>query len=123
MSRKPIVAIDFDNTIVDWVDENNCVLKRGAVAAIQRLRDRNCFITIHTCRIGIGKQNGDLDTVVSEIRRILDEFGVPYDSIHLGTKVIADVYIDDRAVAFRGDWGKAVAETEALIFKRVVEDL
>lgn len=116
MSENPIIAVDFDNTIVDWVD-SECVLKRGARQSMQRLKDLGCTIIIHTCRIGIAKENDNLATVVEEIKRILDEFEVPYDSIHLGTKVIADAYIDDRAVAFRGDWSKTCDDTERLLFR------
>lgn len=116
MRESPIIAIDFDNTIVDWVD-SECVLKRGARQAMQRLKDLGCTIIIHTCRIGIAKETGNVAVVIEEIKRILEDFEIPYDSIHLGTKVIADAYIDDRAVAFRGDWSQACDDTEKLLFR------
>ena len=116
MSDNPIIAVDFDNTIVDWVD-SECILKRGAQQAMQRLKDDGCTIVIYTCRIGIAKENNNVDSVVAEIRRILDEFEIPYDSIHLGTKVVADAYIDDRGIAFRGDWAKAYDDTQKLLFR------
>jgi hypothetical protein len=31
-----------------------------------------------------------------------------FDEIHLGEKMVADVYIDDRGVAFDGNWTNAV---------------
>lgn len=122
MPQNPVIAVDFDNTLVDWLDDDNCVLKKGALQAIIRLKDSGCRIIIHTCRVGIAKKNGDLGQAVDGIRRILDSFGVPYDSIHLGTKVIADAYIDDRAVAFRDDWQRAVEDTELLLNGRKITD-
>lgn len=116
MSKIPVIAVDFDNTLVDWLDDERCVPKKGAATAMQRLKDRGCELVIYTCRIGIAKENGNVERVVSEIERILNEFEIPYDSIHLGTKIIADAYIDDRAVPFKGDWAKTCEETEKMIF-------
>ena len=119
MTRNHVIAVDFDNTIVDWIDAETCAVKKGAVRALQNLKDKGCTIIIHTCRIGIAKQNGDVESVVDGIKRILTEFEIPYDSIYLGTKIVADAYIDDRAIAFRGDWVAAQSETEKLLFGKI----
>lgn len=118
MPHNPIIAVDFDNTIVDWLDSERCVLKKGSLEALRTLKNKGCSIVIHTCRIGIAKSNGDLSEVLESIRNILDEFDVPYDSIHLGTKAVADAYIDDRAVPFRDNWQQTLIDTEQLVFKR-----
>jgi histidinol phosphatase-like enzyme len=117
MPRNPVIAVDFDNTIVDWLDSERCILKPGSREALKTLKKKGCTIVIHTCRIGIAKSNGDLSEVLDSIRSILDEFDVPYDSIHLGTKAIADAYIDDRAIQFRDNWQETLLETEKLVFR------
>jgi hypothetical protein len=113
----PIIAVDFDNTLVEWLEDNDFRVKTGAKDALQRLKARGCHIIIHTCRVGIARKSGTLDQELMEIERILDELEIPYDSIHLGTKVVADAYIDDRAVPFRGDWGVTLEQTMRFLFK------
>ena len=118
MRGNPVVAVDFDHTIVEMLESGSYAIKAGAVEALRSLKSKGCTIVIHTCRIGIAKGNGDLSDVIETIQSVLDQFDVPYDSIHLGTKVVADAYIDDRAVTFRGDWTEAQKEAESLIFER-----
>lgn len=118
MTENPVVAVDFDNTIVETLETGSYLLKKGAAEALRSLKSKGCTIVIHTCRIGIAKGNGDLAEVIETIQRVLEEFDVPYDSIHLGTKVVADAYIDDRAVTFRGNWTDTQKEAERLIFGR-----
>lgn len=120
MTHSPIVAIDFDNTLVELLDSGHYILKPGAAEAIQALKNKGCTIVIHTCRIGIAKGAGNIKEVVDNIQSILDQFDIPFDMIHMGTKVVADAYIDDRAVAFTGDWDRTRIETEKLIFENQV---
>jgi len=104
-----IVAIDFDGCIADyskgWLGENvfGDVIP-GCKEALQRMKDDGYKIIIYTVR---------------EHTRWLEQYfksnGIPYDYINEsvpgtysndGSKVYADVYIDDRAVTFDGNWEK-----------------
>ena len=72
----------------------------GAAAALARLRDQGWVVVIHT-----GRHFNHWRVTVDW----LDRHGLAYDQIVFG-KPPARVYIDDRAVAFQGDWD-AVCES------------
>ena len=93
------VAVDFDYTLV-----KRDTLIPGAKEAMQKLRDMGYNIIIHSCN------NRDW------IARVLNTNNIPYDYIWDSSldrgKPIADWYIDDRAIGFRGDWDAVVKEIE-----------
>jgi hypothetical protein len=42
----------------------------------------------------------------------LEEHGIPYDKIWSFGKPMADIYLDDRALNFRGKWVDSLQEIE-----------
>jgi hypothetical protein len=46
------------------------------------------------------------------IEEYMAKHEIPYDKIWTFGKPMADIFIDDRAVAFRGDWQDAVQQVE-----------
>lgn len=100
------ICIDIDGTIsqyIEWVDAKTFgeVLPHCA-ETIHHLKADGWFVIIYTTR-------GDKD----EIKIFLDENNIPFDAINenpnqpanaKGGKPLADVYIDDRAIQFDGDW-------------------
>lgn len=103
------VCIDIDGTIsqyTEWVDSKTFgeVLPHCA-ETIHHLKADGWFVIIYTTRAD-----------KAEITKFLEENNVPFDAINenpnqpdnaKGGKLIADVYVDDRAIQFDGDWERA----------------
>ena len=112
------IAIDFDGTISCYSGFKGKGIfgppVHGARRALDRLKAVGCTIIINTTR-----------SEVEAIRNYLELWELPFDYINFNprnkeldlspTKVIADVYIDDRNISFDGNWEKAVEK--ALHFK------
>lgn len=101
------LAVDFDGTIVDWKFPDIGPLKYGVIEALRELK-KFCDITIYSSRAN--QTLTDRRKYLYEMKEFLDRFGVPYDRIDTGIegKVIADFYIDDRAIEFKDDWLEVV---------------
>ena len=115
--NKKIACIDLDGTLAqysEWLGENhfgNAI--PGGANALETLRNNNWLLIIFTTR-----SNKDL------VRNFLESNNIPFDFINenpyqpsnaIGGKPYADLYIDDRAIQFNGDWTKTIEE--ALNFK------
>lgn len=110
-----VIAIDLDGTLIREAGGKILPLP-GAVDAMRQLRSQGHRIVIHSCRTGLAGECLDLE--VQQITAILNEFGIEYDEIFIGEKLVADAYIDDRAVPFRGDWEDAKAGLAELLQTR-----
>lgn len=100
------VCIDVDGTIshyIEWVDSKTFgeVLPHCA-ETIHHLKADGWYVIIYTTRADI-----------AEIGKFLEANNIPFDAINenpnqpdnaIGGKPIADVYVDDRAIQFDGDW-------------------
>jgi|Deesub1362B_J571_1020462.scaffolds.fasta_scaffold02356_6 hypothetical protein len=105
--RPRVVAVDLDGVILEhegWQGHNSFGrVKDGAIEALSEFRKHGYVIVIWTTRKN-----------VDEIRRYLEENGVPFDYINehpfgppgTSRKIWADVYLDDRAVRFE-NWEQA----------------
>ena len=103
------VCIDIDGTIshyIEWVDAKTFgeVLPHCA-ETIHHLKADGWYVIIYTTRAD-----------KNEIRKFLEANNVPFDAINenpnqpdnaIGGKPFADVYVDDRAIQFDGDWTEA----------------
>lgn len=110
------IAVDLDGTLATydgWKGEEHFgKLRDGAKDALEALKDKGHKIIVFTTR-------GDKEL----IKKWLDENELSYDHINENPdqpagssgKVIADVYIDDRAVNAKGNWKDIMVEvTKAL---------
>jgi adenylylsulfate kinase len=109
-----IVAIDFDGVIAQYDgykgDDHFLPPKPWAKEAIDVLRAHGIKVIIWTCR------NNE-----AQLKEYLDKFGIGYDAINadvhpeikspdqISRKVLADVYVDDRAVHFI-EWNSAMEQ-------------
>ncbi len=110
---KPVLAIDFDGTIAD--DSNFPVIgemKKGAREAIEKLSEKY-EIVINSCRTSKKfRSKPDYQKRVSEMIEWLKEHKVKYDRINMGDegKIVAKVYIDNRAIRFEDNWNKILKQ-------------
>lgn len=111
MTYNATVAVDFDNTLIYRDENGEYVAAPGAAEAMQALRKKGCRIIIHSCRTGIAHKHGSLTEELTFIETTLNRFGIDFDEIYAGQKMIADFYIDDRAITYRGDWEETLTET------------
>jgi hypothetical protein len=112
------LAIDLDNTIF-WYDpkmeEEFGPLVPGADVAIRKLKKAGHMILIWTCRLNASRYTeSEVLDQRNKIATALMASGVPFDQLVVGErgKVLADFYIDDRAIGvpIRLWKGKAVVD-------------
>jgi len=117
--RLPTVAVDLDGTLASMYDKFDPKKiekpRPGAKKSMQRFRDEGYQIIINTVR-------GDKKLV----RSWLEEHDIPFDHINenpdqpedASDKVVADLYLDDRAVDARRAWKTVADETIKRIEKK-----
>ena len=110
---RKILAVDFDDTISTYhTFPEYGTPKKGVKEALSRLI-KKYEIIIYTCRMNLKNPNRGLHHNGIEI--FLAKHQIPYDKIDLGLqgKIIADFYIDDRAIAFENNWDEITEALEA----------
>ncbi len=109
----PILALDFDGTIVEHKFPEVGELMPDAKATIKLLHEKGCRIIIWTCRKG---------PYVMRAGEFLLENGIPFDYINTNVpeinftskKIYADYYIDDKNLGGFPGWPE--------VFKIVMKD-
>lgn len=120
------IAIDFDGVLADYSngwqgDDVFGEVVDGASAATEVLKNDGWRIIIFTTR-----------KVSDKLKEWLKDNKISYDYINenpdqpesASGKVIADIYLDDRAVTFRGDWKWTVRDIAGFTpYERNKEDI
>jgi len=118
----PVAVVDFDNTICNW----NGVIGEygepvpGALKAIVDLKNQGYTFVLHTCRTAAEASPGtplkwektpaEKARVMKEVLRWLSYHNFPIENVWVHDKPFGDVYLDDRAVYFNGDWDETTRE-------------
>jgi hypothetical protein len=116
---RPLIAVDFDQTLCDSRYPKCGPIKDGAKEAMIALREMGFLLLIYSCRTCSWHFNifgGSADDSVMgrdhviAMKEWLDEREIPYDEIDDGSKgkPMADFYIDDKGVRFENNWPEIV---------------
>ena len=108
------VIVDFDGTICeDWFPAVGPP-KPNVREGLQKLEDAGFTVKISSCRTNSnwGVANAVEQTLI--IQGYMKHFKLPYDCVCIESKPFAAVYIDDRGVAYRGNWLEAAEEAVRL---------
>ena len=109
LDQKPddkIAIIDFDGTLCKFMFPKVGPPEPGVKKAIERLKEKGYIIKIHSCRTAkYWGNNRERIVHIELILKFLTDNEIPYDELILDMdKPIADVYIDDRAIKYDGNW-------------------
>lgn len=114
------ICIDVDGTICrlrgDGESYSDVLPLPGAVEKLQEMRASGHTIILHTAR-HMSTCAGNEGLVLARQGKVLfdwlERFDVPFDEIYFG-KPQADLYIDDNALRFEGDWSSISADVSQL---------
>ncbi len=111
-----IVIIDFDGTLCKFAFPEVGTVEPNVRAALQILKVKGYTIKIHSCRTAT-YWGSAIERIkhMSLIVAFLLENEIPFDELILDTtmdKPIADVYIDDKAIRYTGNWMEIAEKLE-----------
>lgn len=114
------LAIDFDGVIHEYSKgwnggEMYDPPVEGTKEALQTLKDAGHKIYIFTTRTNKAFRKKDDPDQTKLLQEYLDKYQIPYDKIWTYGKPMADIFIDDRAINFSGNWKETVQQIE--VFK------
>ncbi len=103
-----IAIIDFDGTLCKFKFPEVGEIEPNVKKALELLKAKGYTIKIHSCRTATywGSETERFKHY-ELMYGFLKKHNIPFDEIILDStmdKPIADVYIDDRAVRYKGNW-------------------
>lgn len=111
--REKIVCLDFDGVVhgsQTWkAGRPEGEPTEGALEFIEELHEEGYEIIISSAHVN---EEGDIGASTEAILGWLEEYGFPYGIAVTGEKPVANWYIDDRAIRFRGDFDRVKREMD-----------
>lgn len=129
--RQPWAAVDLDGTILEapdyaaWAPQPNAqppfgAPKPGAQGALAELVRLGWRVSIYTARFGDESLS---EQVVSgwadQIAEYLNAHEIPFSDIWVGRKPRADIFVDDKAIRFEGDWDEILTQLTVIDSRHV----
>jgi hypothetical protein len=108
------VLVDFDGVIhrysKGWADGSIYDLPvDGVQECLQKFIDDGYEVVVYSTRCHDRTHDEKFQpSQLHEVKRYLDQWGVPYTSIFAGEKPYADLLIDDNALRFKGNWKNTI---------------
>ena len=104
MAVRKTLAVDFDGTIADSKYPDTGTPKPGVAEALKKLQEK-FIIAIFSCRTNKSLSH-DTHHEKALIEKFLRKHKIPFDYVDDGStgKIVAEYYIDDRAVRFTDNW-------------------
>lgn len=112
-----VIAIDLDDTLLDTQNVQPGYRMgpptNGAILATQRLANEGHTIIVFTAR------NVQVPSAYKAVEDWLTYFQIPHSGITNIKRPEFEVYIDNRALRFSGDWASTLADLKLLESGRV----
>lgn len=102
-----IAIIDFDGTLCHFAFPDVGPPEPKVKSALIAIKKLGYTIKIHSCRTATYWDGQNRNHHIMAIKQFMLQNDLPFDEIILDEnmdKPIADVYIDDRAIKYKGDW-------------------
>ncbi len=114
MNDRPVpkvIMVDFDGTICGDRFPDCGPPEPHVREGLQKLKDAGFEVHIHSVSTNYNWGRENMLEHVDRIQDYMKEHDLPYTRIHAAdNKPYAVAYIDDRGVAYRGDWLEAAEE-------------
>jgi len=121
MAHEKIAIVDFDGTICTFEFPEVGTLQPDAREALLKLKELGYQIHIHSCRTATywdqseRKCKYDRAQHITLIHNFMEDNDLPYDKLILGMdKPVAELYIDDRGIGYRGYWLDVIRQVKLL---------
>lgn len=118
------ICIDFDGVLADLTSriEDFGSPMLGGAAATKKLKDLGYRIIIHTARPNNSDHKELLEKYLRHNNILFDDINNDPQSPWECDKPLADMYIDDRAVHFKGDWDDVLWQVMSRSHQSAVEE-
>jgi hypothetical protein len=116
------ICVDFDGVIAAFAQDIESFGSPipGAGEALRELKSLGYKIIIHTARPSRAEHVENLRGYLRRERIPFDEINSNGDCPWPSIKPLADVYIDDRALRFEGDWRKTMTQLKNILSIRKI---
>lgn len=111
------ICVDLDDTLLekDPMSGEYSQPTEGAIEAMQTLMEEGNRLTVFTARFN--PMPAQLrHQMKEELEQMLQQLGFPEMEVWTGmNKPSADIFIDNKAVTYDGDWGLVLAQTQQML--------
>jgi hypothetical protein len=106
-----VLCVDYDDTLRD---RHTDLPVAGAAEAMRTLKSQGFTLIISSARLDPVLWGDLLKHRVADIIAWLAKHQIPFDQV-VEHKPAADLYIDDKAYRFQGDWHQAILDVAQLL--------